>query len=278
MEKLSDIQKEELKIMRTIDSICTDKKMKYMLSDGTLLGAIRHKGFIPWDDDMDIAMNRDEFEKFDSLLRSGYLNPKDYHYQSFKTYKYYPSEATKVRTNNVHISEKVSRTQKGYFGAWVDIFPYDNVPDDYKLRVQQFNKIHKYNRILYFSLLIRETDRDKGIKKFAKKIFRLINEILHPVYFFIPIIVRKRHEVITQYNTIETSEKANFGYMFYENYEEFSRTIVPAEVFDDLIELEFHGYKFLGPTRYDEILTRSYGDYMKIPDIEEREVHDIIIK
>ncbi len=276
MEKLSDLQQDELNIMKKIDSFCTDHNISYMLSDGTLLGAVRHKGFIPWDDDMDIAMKREEFEKFDQLLVEGHFG-EEYHYQSNKTYKYYPSEATKVRTNNLKIQETVTKIQKGFYGAWVDIFPYDNIPDNHDLRIEQFNTIHKFNRILYFSLLIRETDRDRGFKKIAKKSLRLINELLHPLYFFVPLVIKKRHKVMTQYNSVETLKKANYGYMFYKDYDEFSRTIISSEDFDDLTELEFHDYKFLAPKNYDKILTNSYGDYMKIPSKEEREVHDVTI-
>ena len=276
MEKLKDLQKEEYDIMKRIHKFCGEHDIKYMLYAGTLLGAVRHKGFIPWDDDMDIAMSRESFEKFDKLLVGGHFDDEEYHYQSNKTYKYYASEATKVRTSKIKLKEKVSKTQQGFHGAWVDIFPYDNIPDDPYLREQQFNIVHKYDRILYFSLLIRETDRDRGIKKVFKKSMRLVNELLYPLYFFVPIILNKRHEAITQYNSTKTMDKGNFGYMFYKDYEEFSRNVISNDDFKDLIKLDFRESQFLAPKNYGAILTKLYGDYMQIPDEADREVHDMI--
>lgn len=274
--KLSNLQKKEYEILTRIDKFCSEREIKYSLCLGTLLGAVRHKSFIPWDDDIDILMKRNYFDKFDALLNSGQFDDKPYYYQSNKTQKFYPSEMTKVRTKEMRVWEDVAKTQSDYYGPWVDVFPYDNIPDDTKLRVKQFNRVHKYNRILYYFLLIKENKKDKGLKRLFKKSVRIINEILYPLYIFVPYIFNKRHKEMTKYNDINTNDAGNLGYMFHKNFESYSREIIPNNCLNDLIPHLFVDKKFPIPRNYDQVLTHSYGEYMKMPKKEDRTNHNLI--
>lgn len=275
MEKLKKLQAEDLKILKRIDTFASKHDIKYILFSGTLLGAVRHRGFIPWDDDLDIAMRRTEYNKFDDLLVAGNFDGEEYYYQSNRLEKFYWSEVSKVRTNTVNVTERVPTTQKGFFGPWVDIFPYDNVPDDEDLRMKQYKKITRLGKVIKFFLLTIEEPEDKGIIRFYKKTIRKINEKLYKTYFFLPWLFSMRYKEITKYNSIKTQASGCLAYLGYIDYQEYEGFFIDNQDFEDLIRLPFEDGEFLAPKNYDKILKNAFGDYMKVPGKEYRASHKI---
>jgi len=236
---LNQLQKEEFKILQYFDDFTKEHNLRYFLFAGTLLGAVRHKGFIPWDDDIDVAMKRSEFEKFEKLfIDSDYLE-NGYTFQSRKIFKYQALPLSKIRSNSYNVIERMSSTQKGNYGPWLDIFPFDNIPDDYDLRVEQYKKVTFYNNLIKKFLMIQVEPDDKGIKRLLKRIIQWSNETLHPLYFFLPYIFKKRHYYMTMYNDIETTHSADISYMYYKDFEDFSKRFFSNKYLDDLIEIEF---------------------------------------
>lgn len=270
---MNSLQKAEFNILKHFDEFTEKYDLKYFLFAGTLLGAVRHKGFIPWDDDIDVAMKRKEFDKFEEL----YIQNKnsEYHYQSRRIYPYQAFALSKIRSNEIDMKEKMPDTQKGNYGPWIDIFPFDNVPDDQEKRVEQYKKVTFYNSIIKKFLLVQVEPEDKGIKKTAKYFVQKTNEKFHRLYFFLPYVFKKRHQWMTKYNHIKTSHSADISYMHYKDYKDFSKRFFKNDDLDDLILMDFEGEKFKAPRKYDEMLRTHYGDYMQIPKKSEQKKHKI---
>ena len=276
MKKIERLQEEEYKILKRIDLFCNKHNINYFLYSGTLLGAIRHQGFIPWDDDIDIAMLRTDFNKFDDLLAKGIFDDEYFYYQSNRVQPFYLSEVVKIRTKTINVSERVPTTQTGFYGPWVDIFPLDNVPDDQQSREKQFKDIDTINSIIDFFLRTTEKPHDAGFKRIFRKSVRIVNETLYKGYFFLPYLFRKRYKLITKYNDVETKAVSSLSYMGFKNYADYARCIIVKENLEEFIRIPFKEHNFLAPKEYHNILKYQYGDYMKEPKAIEREDHRLI--
>lgn len=275
---MNKIQYEELEIMKYFHSFAEDNNIVYCLYAGTLLGAIRHKGFIPWDDDIDIALPREEFERFESLFKKSDYKNDGFFYQSSDTDKYYPAPFTKIRSNTMNVRENITNKHIYAKGPWIDLFPYDNVPDDEVLRREQYNKVAHYNKLLRFFLLAKTTDRDSGIKKMVKQFVISVNNLLTPVYFFVPYLIKKRNYYMTMYNNQETKCSGELCYLYFKNYEHYARTIMDNREFDNLELAPFETESFYIPKNFDVVLKDKFGEYMQLPPEDERKVHDFVVE
>lgn len=272
---MNKLQREDLKILKVLDKFCKDNDISYVLYAGTLLGAIRHKGYIPWDDDVDIAMDRENFDKFEDLMSKSSLLEEGYSFQSNVYSKDYALPFSKVRSNTMNIKENVVSTQKGFIGPWVDIFVLDNVPNDKDLREKQFRKVYFYQKLISFFLLTRVTENNKGIKKFIKHLIETTNKHLYKYYFFLNFLYKRRLYHMTKYNNTQTKYVAELGYMFHPSHKTFETTLIKNDSIEDPEHTLFEDLLAPIPKNSDEVLTRSYGDYMTLPSEEERKVHQI---
>ncbi|MBK2403285.1 LicD family protein [Erysipelothrix rhusiopathiae] len=272
---MNELQREDYNILVWVKAFCEREKINYFLYAGTLLGAIRHQGFIPWDDDVDIAMEREDFERFDTLMAKELDHNSPYRYQSRIKDKYLAIEYSKVRSDVLKIKETVSKTQKGYEGAWVDIFPMDRVPDDETLRREQFEQVNKYTRLLRIFLLVQETENDKGVKLIVKKTMQFLNEKLYKINVFIPILMKKRYKAMTKYKDVDTTYIGDLSYLYFENYDQFNATLIDRKYIENPVEVLFEDEMFKVPTDSDAVLTRAFGDYMTLPKEEDRKIHRI---
>lgn len=267
---MNQLQQAEFEILKDFDAFCKKHDIKYMLYAGTLLGAVRHQGFIPWDDDIDICMTREEYERFEKL----YLDSDEKNIlQTQFNVPFYYNVHSKLRNHSLPVKENTSKTQRDQIGPWIDLFQYDNIPDDPKERLDHFNEVKKVNQILR-NLLFTKAEHTNGLKGKIKKAVQVINEKLYRTYFFIPYLVRKRHKLLTKYNHIETEYRGIPA--FYKNYHEYETTFIKNESFNHFIDVTFEIDEFPGPKNYDECLTTMYGDYMTIPKVEDQVRHDII--
>lgn len=273
--EMNDLQKAEFNILKYYDEFTKKHNLNYFLFAGTLLGAIRHEGFIPWDDDIDVAMKRTEFEKFEKLFIDSNYEEDGYTYQSRKLYPYQALALSKIRSKEINMVERMPNTQKGNYGPWIDVFPFDNIPDDEEKRIEQYKKVSLYNELIKKLLLVQVEPEDKGLRKTAKRIVQSLNENLYQFNLLLPYLFKKRHEWMTRYNNTKTTHSADISYMQYKDYNDFSKRFFKNSDLDDLIAGKFEGKLFSIPRNYDEILTTHYGEYMTLPEEADRKVHKI---
>lgn len=254
MRKLTrqEIIDSELRILIEIDTFCTSHDITYFLSGGTLLGAVRHKGFIPWDDDIDLAMPRMDYERFLQTFESNRFSI--YSLQTVSTCRF---PFAKVYDTHSIIKEGAYK-EKHDFGVFVDIFPLDVAPEDVKLMRKQINA--SLFRQLCLKIKLSRPSPQWGFFKniiivFGRFVFLPIN----------PTFLAKSIDTIAQSSSHMTSKK--MGCMVW-GYRE--REILDVSVFSKSIPIEFESLHFPAPVGYHSYLSSLYGDYMTLPPLEKR--------
>ena len=249
-EELRAWQKRLLEILVYFSEFCQKHQLKFYLAYGTLLGAIRHKGFIPWDDDVDVQMPREDFEKLYELWEK---DTKNLLFTCCKTKKgnciYFPEII--IRHNNTTCIYEHSIMSDGHHGLKLDVGFLDGVPENKILRFRQF--IH--TRLYGLFTAQRIPNAGSPIVKAIASI--LLNVIKSP----------KLRDIIWMY-----SEKRIKQYQYSEcKYIRYLGTkVMLREWFDETLYVEFEGHQMPIPKGYHEILTNEYGDYMSLPPIEQR--------
>ena len=250
------LQSIELDALLNVDAVCSKLGIKYFLVGGTLLGAVRHKGFIPWDDDIDIGLLRDDYEIF--IQNAQNILPSHLFVQNYKTDPEVPFNFTKIRDCRTTFVEKTMKNIKMNHGVYIDVFPIDYYP---KSRICGKAKDSILDFIsLYFS---RVYYRDKEIH------YSPLRKMAH---FLCRCFFRKTHQaVVARDFFIKFGKKTNQM----KNYSGAwgSREIVPAECFNEFIRLDFEGHQLMAPAAYDLYLRHIYGDYMTLPSVEKRVAH-----
>ena len=256
MDKLDveKLKKTELEILDYFALFCKKHNLKYYLTYGTLLGAIRHKGFIPWDDDIDVAMPPKDYQEFIKLYQKE--KQDKYLLQNINSEKYYHTIFTKIRKNNTCMVEKNWQYIKIHKGINIDIFPLFPYPD---------NK--KDAKKLIFNLKLSQLLVSKNNKTSSKK-----NKILFFILRLIPRDITNKWAS----NLINKSLNYNKPYSYYKT-DELKDPVVNKEWFNEIIELPFENRKYTAPKNYDEVLKSMYGDYMIPPKEEDRVGHGEII-
>lgn len=229
---LHEKQQIMLEILKEIDKCCRKYDLRYSLSDGTMLGAIRHKGFIPWDDDADIIMPRKDFEKFLSVF------PRErFHllYNTRELEEYLVYGYAKVIDPHTRVYDRYSKSR---YGVFVDVFPVDFVPEKLKLRKKYIAKVRHIHNILHH---LNKTSLFSRLKT----------------------ATRNLDEVWLEFNeAIRTEEYQNSSLMAcLVNCD--GKTLLNKHAFDDLTNVQFEGHSFLGLNNPHGYLTMLYGnDYM----------------
>lgn len=269
-EQLKAVQAIELSILLKFDSICKKNNISYQLFSGTLLGAVRHKGFIPWDDDIDVCMLRTDYEQFLTCASPEELGD-DYFLQTYKTDPASVVQFAKLRKNNTVFEPENEVSSSSHKGIYIDIFPLDNVKPDTKAGKKQYKD---FNR-LYSIVTSTVKSRVKATKSFPKKILRYcfygMTRIIPKSYFD-----NKLQKVLKRFDNEETEYVNHLTNGTGGNRPK--RFLLKKTVYCDMIELEFEGHMFPAPRAYDAILTQCYGDYMTLPPIEEQNPHHGIVR
>lgn len=261
-----DLRKAQLlmvKILKEVHKICEENNIKYFLSDGTLIGAIRHQGFIPWDDDLDIGMLREDYEKFCKIAPQ--ILSENFILQNFQTDKGYGLQFGKVILKNTVWIEKVAKnTNRQWSGIYIDIFPYDNITENKKMQ-KLINRLYIFIQGLilikfkYINISNYES-MAKKLKYVLKKIY--LCTISKKLLIYIRDSICKRY--LNKSKTLVTK----YGGNFYKNQN-------PYNFYKDLTLQTFEDTLFYIPKNYDKILKNLYGNYMEIPPIEKQRQHGI---
>jgi lipopolysaccharide cholinephosphotransferase len=265
---IKDIQKVQLEILLEFDRICKKNNIKYQLFAGTLLGAIRHKGFIPWDDDIDVCLLRKDYNRFISLCKLD-LDSK-YFLQTHETDRNYIMQFAKIRKNNTKFVERGTSKCNIHKGIYIDVFPMDNViPDKFIGKVQQ--------KILYIIGRIN-LSRVKTHCIYAKRpIEKYLSFIMHYLLKIVPKswTDRLQTRIACMFENQETKYITHLTNGA--SYDRYIRYMVEKNDFENIIKVEFEGYKFPVPKNYHKILTNIFGNYKKLPPVDKRNSHHGII-
>ena len=265
-EELHTIQQKELYILSKIVEICEAKSIEYFLVGGTCLGAIRHNGFIPWDDDIDIGMTRENYNKF--LQAAPEVLPSEMILQtpSLKD-KICPYFYTKVRLNGTKFVEYCNRNLPMPQGIYVDIFPFDEVPDDEKEAKKQWEHAQKLVKRFVYRQSPDISQKPTTLKLKFKSILR---RTIHSLYrLFIPYnkLYGQLCETFECYNGTGQNTVACL------NFSKFKADYLLKKDLKPLQTHNFEGKKYYVPNNCDTYLKTHYGDYMQLPPVEERFGH-----
>ena len=254
---LEEIKQVELDILKVFHSFCVEHGIRYFISHGTLLGAIRYKGFIPWDDDLDVLVPREDYNKLLSVFKD------NEHYQLI-AYEKNPEYCFPY----AKLCDMSTRKVEGGFnngrelGLDIDVFPLDHWDDDIE-KARQESKVQRKNMFRLGLTKLRKPDSLHPVKRFIKGIVMVLCKLRGSTYYLEKIIQRA--------DKPEQNGSQYMGCKAWNVYGE--RDILPAEVFAEAIELEFEGEKFFAPVGYDAFLTSLYGDYLPEPPVEKRKTH-----
>ena len=255
------LQLTQLKIAKEIKRICEKNNIKYFLDAGSMLGAVRHKGFIPWDDDMDIGMLKEDYDKFLKIA------PKElgeeFFLDNYKIDKTYGLVFSKVKLKNTKYIEKIASKNAEHQEIFVDIFPYFNVPEDEKIRKKQGKKLKLLAHVFMAQSGIKVWKNNKGISKLKFLPIIILGKILNKdkVYKNIDKIINKK----IKSNLVGIHDGMSYNYLYFKK-----------EYLNDFIDIEFEDDLFKIPKEYDKILKIDYGDYMKLPPKDKRVTHEIL--
>lgn len=242
-----------LDMLIEFDRVCKKHGFQYFLSGGTMLGAVRHKGFIPWDDDVDVFLFRDDYEKFKKL---GQEFNAPYFLQTPETDPGYFYSMTKIRNSNTTMLIDEFKYQKFNQGIWFSIFPLDHWnPEGGEERRARINELILDNST-YMRMSNPNLD-EKNRKRVEKYSGRDPMEVNNEI-----------HALGSAFNNIDTGYLALSTLSLYP----LKCTVYPSSVFSSAIMADFEGYKFPIPVGYDTYLKTAYGNYMEFPPIEKRGV------
>ena len=252
-------------ILVEFDRICKKHEIPYSLIDGTLLGAIRHQGFIPWDDDIDVGMLRPDYERFNKIVEQELGD--HFFYQTHDTQPAVVQSFAKIRSDKMFLVQDIVKDRDMHHGMWLDIFPFDNVPSDITLQQEQVEAIRKYNHKLKMLNYIIFNEDDNVIKKLAKAPFVLYTKLFGKNDKLSHKYMLKRDKLIRQYNNQPSEWVANLSEGASPSYGKF---VFKRSIFDAFEPLPFELASFPCFKDYDSFLTTSYGDYLTPPPTDEQ--------
>ena len=250
IEDIHELRQIQIGILDEVHSFCEAHGLRYFLSSGTLIGAVRHKGYIPWDDDIDIYMPREDYEAFlntyhDKSGRYKAINPRlesDYYYTFAKV---------------VDLRTKMIETEtEGYeIGVFMDIFPVDYVTDD----LQERERVFKLKKLLYKIRRCKISNANPLRSRLAYWCYKSLPVSAHYVFRLIQRLIVLGKPTHTVCNMTEAGPKI--------------KGCFPAEDIASSVDIEFEGKTYKTMVGYKDYLERTYGDYMTLPPVEQRVTH-----
>lgn len=263
---LKRLQQVELEILKDFMKICDENNIKYFGFAGTGVGAIRHKGFIPWDDDIDIALTRDDYERALELVKDVYkdkytvVNPEEFHK--------YPLMTTRIMKKGTKFVEFPLKDIDCELGIFLDVYAFDNISDDPKEFKKQGRDAWFWSKLMILRSLPFPVLPVRGWKA---RIIHCITAMVHYLMVIFKVsrkfLYRKCKEACTRYNDRETRKIA---YLCSTN---------PYTIYIDidklypLVKYDFEDTELYFPKDIDSILRQQFGDYMQLPPVEKRKNH-----
>ncbi len=249
----------QIKILEYIIDICDKNNIEYFMIGGSLIGTIRHNGFIPWDDDIDIALLREDYNRLLNILlktqNTQYkvidkITQKDYFYPFFK-----------VMDKTTILKEKKFKEIKEY-GIYVDVFAIDGLPKEEKLLNKRYKKQKNLQRLIFLNNA-KKIEEKNPIKKIGKQLLVIYSHIIGNKR-----ILEQYDKVCTKYSAKKT-EYAISNWPIYKKEKEIHK----SKNFYKMKKHKFESLEVKVPVNYDEVLKTTFNDYMNPPPEEERKSH-----
>ncbi len=242
----------QLDLLERFQEVCHRHNLKFFASGGTLLGAIRHKGYIPWDDDIDIMMMREDYEKLLTIAPQEFTAP--YFFQTAWNDKNYSRGHAQLRNSN---TTAILPSENGRFpfnqGIFIDIFPTDAVPDDEEAFAAQRKKIKFFEKLLKVTVRYPANPHKTPIKN-----------LIHAVASLIPYrwSFKQLEKACTRYNGQGMKRVGLISFLADDD-----RLIFPANAFERIETVPFENITIDIPADYDTLLSHQYGDYMTMKQV-----------
>ncbi|MDR3001297.1 MAG: LicD family protein [Fibromonadaceae bacterium] len=253
---LRELQLIQLECLTELDRICRANDIDYSLDGGTLLGAVRHGGFIPWDDDIDVIMLRDDYEMFYGVCKTE-LDSKRFFLQERRTDPHYCVGYPRIRRNGTVYRRAGHEHMKYHEGVFIDIFVLDNVPDNKFLRI-----LHRFVCFCNRKILWSKSGKRIAPNVFWRSWFSLVSLIPAAFAFWcndvIARVCNRRKTELVRHNTHPYPNPKVCGYG------------IPCDLLERYTELEFEEQRFRAVAENERYLTMLYGNFMILPPVEER--------
>lgn len=255
--ELRNLQMVELEITRIFAQICDKHHLRYYIVGGTMLGAVRHKGFIPWDDDMDVGMPRPDYEKFMSIVKDEL--PEGFDFRTYKQHPDYKRAFSKLVNTRVTLTNE-SNVKKTFEYAWLDIFPFDGMPANRLLQLMHFWHM-TFWRFLYRASCF---DEMVNLNRPGRPLYlRAIIKFLQITHFGSRLDTRKLLYKLEKGLAKYPYDSSPYMVSFFGQY--MTKEIVDKKLLGKGKKYPFENIMLNGPENYDAFLTQFYGDYMKPP-------------
>lgn len=257
-EQLRQLQMIQLEMLIEVDRICKKCGIRYNIIAGTLLGAVRHGGYIPWDDDADVALLRPEYEKFRKACETE-LDTTRFYFQDHRATPGYRWGYGKIRRKGTAFVRENQEHMPYEQGVFIDVFPLDGVPDNYLLRSMHNLECFCVRKI-FWSKVGKVADKSP----FMRKVYGVLDRIPEEkVFAYYEKLIRRSNYVGGRMVRILTFPTPNDEYGYYKCWYEKSAPTV------------FEGITFLGIADYDSYLSFKFGNYMELPPESQRKTHPV---
>lgn len=255
---LRKIQLVQVELLREVDRICKKCNIKYNIIAGTLLGAIRHGGYIPWDDDADVALIREEYEKFRTACKTE-LNNTKYYFQDHTCTDGYRWGYGKLRKKNTLFLREHQEHMPYEQGIFIDIFPLDAIPNNYLLR-----SIKNFECFCVRKLLWSRVGKYADNRLFIRQIYMILDFIPEEKIFeYYNGMVNRAKKTKSRMVRILTFPTPNNEWGYYKCW------------YENSVDTEFEGEIFKGIKDFDSYLSFKFGSYMELPPLNQRKVHPV---
>ena len=266
--QLRELQMMQLATMKEIHLFCQKHKINYYIIGGTLLGAIRHNGFIPWDDDIDIAMMRKDYDRFIKVYAEECDTTK-YFLQNYSSEKNFQPALSRICIKGTYLEVPAERHLRICKNTYIDVFPLDSVPDDNEEREQQKSDIQKVDKLFERKLGRVYVSGFFGWKKIVK---RFLSACMFNVSY--SALQARRVQIMKRFSEVNTkcvcSTVSQYGY---------DRQVMDKSIYGTPTLYKFEDTELYGPEHYGEYLSHLYGkNYMQLPPENKRvKPHDVYL-
>ena len=263
-EELRQVQMIELELLCEVDRICKKCNIRYTVIAGTLLGAVRHKGFIPWDDDADVALLRPEYEKFREACKTE-LDKSRFYFQDHRNTKGYRWGYGKLRRKGTCFLRENQELMPYKQGVFIDVFPLDAVSNSYPIRV-----IQNFQCFVIRKMLWSEVGRFSEKNFLIRKIYAILSRVpIRSVFYHYAKMYKtlngkdysRLNEAVWVRILMYPTPNNSYGYL--------------KKWYNNNMDYLFEGKTLIGIADSDEYLTFKFGDYMKLPPVEKRKIHPV---